>query len=125
MTDEQNERAARVAKVIAKAMGDNFADAFKNKQRWTAKHGMSGGRFRNINEPFQSDYLAAAEAATAAIAREFEALEAENARLREALIWCSGSNDFNEGGVARVGWLKLCAPLLSRAALKEPSHEHG
>lgn len=46
-----------------------------------------------------------------------EALEAENARLREALIWCSGSNDFNEGGVARVGWLKLCAPLLARAAL--------
>lgn len=33
-------------------------------------------------------------------------------RLEEALIWCSGSADFNEGGVARKGWLKVCAPLL-------------
>ena len=33
-------------------------------------------------------------------------------RLREALAWCSGSRDFQEGGVARKGWLKLCAPLI-------------
>lgn len=33
-------------------------------------------------------------------------------RLEEALLWCSGSADFNEGGVAREGWLKVCAPLL-------------
>lgn len=52
-----------LARVIASAMGDNYADAFKNKERWIAKRGMSGGRFRDINEPFQSDYLAAAEAA--------------------------------------------------------------
>ena len=32
--------------------------------------------------------------------------------LEEALLWCSGSTDFNEGGVARKGWLKVCAPLL-------------
>jgi hypothetical protein len=32
--------------------------------------------------------------------------------LRDALIWCSGSADFNEGGIAREGWLKICAPLL-------------
>jgi len=38
--------------------------------------------------------------------------EAENARLREALIWCSGSDDFQEGGKARKGWIKLCAPLI-------------
>lgn len=30
-----------------------------------------------------------------------------------ALIWCSGSADFNEGGVAEKGWQKLCAPLLA------------
>lgn len=40
------------------------------------------------------------------------ALIAELKALREALIWCSGSNDFNEGGIAREGWLKLCRPLL-------------
>lgn len=41
--------------------------------------------------------------------------EARAERLEEALIWCSGSADFNEGGFAREGWLKLCAPLLKGA----------
>lgn len=49
----------------------------------------------------------------ATIAEQAKQIEA----LREALIWCSGSNDFNEGGQAREGWLKLCAPLLAHAAL--------
>ena len=31
----------------------------------------------------------------------------------EALIWCSGSADFAEGGQAREGWLKICQPLLN------------
>lgn len=57
----------RLAKTIANAMGDNYADAFKSKDRWVAKRGMSGGRFRDVNEPFQSDYLDAADAALAAI----------------------------------------------------------
>ena len=38
--------------------------------------------------------------------------EARAERLEEALLWCSGSADFHEGGVAREGWLKVCAPLL-------------
>jgi hypothetical protein len=37
----------------------------------------------------------------------------EVTKLREALIWCSGSTDFQEGGQARKGWLNLCAPLLN------------
>lgn len=44
-----------------------------------------------------------------------EQLAAKCERLEEALIWCSGSADFNEGGIAREGWLKLCAPLLKGA----------
>lgn len=44
-----------------------------------------------------------------------EAAEARAERLEEALIWCSGSADFNEGGIAREGWLKMCAPLLDTA----------
>jgi len=32
---------------------------------------------------------------------------------REALAWCSGSNDFQVGGQARRGWLKLVRPLLN------------
>ena len=60
-----DERREALAKVIASAMGDNYADAFKNKQRWIAKRGESGGRFRDINEPFQHDYLDAADAVIA------------------------------------------------------------
>lgn len=45
--------------------------------------------------------------------------EAEVERLREALIWCSGSDDFQESGKARAGWLKLCAPLLKALQRKE------
>ena len=41
-----------------------------------------------------------------------EELEAKLAEFRHALFWCGGSADFNEGGVAREGWLKMCAPLL-------------
>ena len=52
----------------------------------------------------------------------FEELAEERQRGREeildALIWCSGSQDFQEGGIAREGWLKLCAPLLE--ATKSP-----
>lgn len=44
--------------------------------------------------------------------------EANLTKALEALLWCSGSADFNEGGVAREGWLKVCAPLL-----KGDSHE--
>lgn len=38
--------------------------------------------------------------------------KANEAKLREALIWCGGSADFGPGGQAREGWLKLCAPLI-------------
>ena len=34
-------------------------------------------------------------------------------KLEDALIWCSGSEDFQKGGKARKGWLKICRPLLS------------
>jgi len=50
------------------------------------------------------------------IARELDKeVKAENRKevdkLKEALIWCSGSDDFQEGGKAREGWLKI-QPLL-------------
>lgn len=32
-----------------------------------------------------------------------------------ALQWCSGSDDFQIEGKARVGWDKLCLPLLADA----------
>lgn len=33
-------------------------------------------------------------------------------KLLEAVQWCSGADDFQENGQARLGWLRLCAPLL-------------
>lgn len=45
-------------------------------------------------------------------ADRIEELTAKLEEFRHALLWCSGSADFNEGGVARKGWLKVCAPLL-------------
>ena len=48
-----------------------------------------------------------------------EKLEQRVEGFHDALIWCSGSGDFQEGGKARVGWLKLCAPLLEALAEEE------
>jgi hypothetical protein len=64
----QDDEALRleVAKAIARANGDEFANAFVNKTQWIAKRGMSGGRYRDINEPYQSDYLDMAAAALTA-----------------------------------------------------------
>lgn len=58
-TKEYVERAARV---LAELDGIAFDAAPKNKQEWTRKRGMFGGRFRDVNEPMQSDFLESAEA---------------------------------------------------------------
>ena len=39
-------------------------------------------------------------------------VEEKTEKYKEALIWCSGSEDFQFGGKARIGWEKLCIPLL-------------
>jgi len=31
----------------------------------------------------------------------------------EALQWCSGNVDFCPNGIARMGWVKICQPLLN------------
>ena len=45
-------------------------------------------------------------------------LECEKTKNRQkfidALIWCSGSDDFQVGGKARKGWEKICLPLLKK-----------
>ena len=51
-----------VARVIASALGDDFDHAFVNKSEWNKARGEKGGRYRDINEPMQDDYLAAADA---------------------------------------------------------------
>jgi hypothetical protein len=46
------------------------------------------------------------------VVRDVQALAAENAKLKEALIWCSGASDFAPEGRAREGWLRMCKPLI-------------
>ena len=149
MTDEhehEHEHAMKVAKVIAKTMGDNFSDAFKNKQRWTAKRGMSGGRFRDVNEPFQDDYIAAAQAAAAVIAADRAGLVARVAELEklartvrdflltaplESGVCCCGDPVEGHGygsGHSPVDDLAYYAGNLANEisdALKDTRHEHG
>ena len=31
----------------------------------------------------------------------------------EALQWCGGNVDFCPNGIARMGWVKICQPLLN------------
>ncbi len=40
----------------------------------------------------------------------------------KAIIWCSGSNDFQTDGVASVGWERLCRPLIQE--LQDALGEH-
>ncbi len=56
-------------------------------------------------EPTIVDKLATANAGLHHLVRQ----------LFGALVWCSGSSDFDEGGVAREGWARLVAPLLARS----------
>jgi hypothetical protein len=45
--------------------------------------------------------------------------------MEEALIWCSGSEDFQVGGKARIGWERGIQPLLerSKSTIKEIKKE--
>ncbi len=43
----------------------------------------------------------------------------EREKYIEALIWCSGSEDFQIGGKARKGWEKICLPLLTNPIKKQ------
>ncbi len=45
---------------------------------------------------------------------ELEAVKRERDQFLDALQWCSASSDFQSGGYARKGWLKLCAPLIAK-----------
>lgn len=47
------------------------------KAGWNAARGMSGGRFRDINEPLQGDYICAASAVLRALQAQQETSEDE------------------------------------------------
>lgn len=79
MTQPIHPMLERVAKQIARANGDEFANAFTSKARWVAKRGMSGGRYRDVNEPYQHDYIDMARAAIQALLEPDEGMLIEGA----------------------------------------------
>lgn len=68
------EMVERVARAIAKRHGDEFDAIAEDKPDWTANRGNFGGRFRDVNEPYKSDYLDMAEAAIEAMREPTEAM---------------------------------------------------
>lgn len=57
----------RVARAIAEENGDAYDDLPLAKWHWTECRGVFAGRFRDVNEPMQSDYDAMANAAITAM----------------------------------------------------------
>lgn len=102
MTQSIHPVLERVAKQIARANGDEFANAFTNKSRWVAKRGMSGGRYRDVNEPYQHDYIDMARAA-------IQALLEPNASMLDA--WASAVPYWGEEAI-RKGHQAMLKPLL-------------
>jgi len=66
---QMDDLVEKVARAIAEGLGDDFEHAFQDKSEWIGERGMRGGRFRDVNEPYQCDYIGAAETALAAIPR--------------------------------------------------------
>jgi len=44
-------------------------------------------------------------------------LTTELDKYQDALMWCSGSEDFAPGGKAHMGWMKICKSLLKKGRL--------
>lgn len=57
----------RVARAIAKRNGDDYDLVPLHKIDWTQHRGMFGGRYRDVNEPYRTDYDEMAEAALGAM----------------------------------------------------------
>lgn len=54
-----------LARNISSALGDDFDAAFDHKAQWVQSRG--GTPFRDVNMPFKSDYIEAAQAALRAL----------------------------------------------------------
>jgi hypothetical protein len=85
-----SEMVERVAMAIAKENGDDFDAIPKDKPDWTAQRGIFAGRSRDINEPFQCDYLGQARAA-------IEAMREPTVDMLAAAYPCSANEEFSHG----------------------------
>jgi len=79
-----SEMVERVARAIATELGANLDTAFADKTEWTNMRGTdAAGRWRDINEPFKSDYLAAARAAIQAMREPSDGMVEAGWRAKE------------------------------------------
>ena len=132
-TPATEEREA-VARAIATGLGDDFDHAHAHKFEWNATHGEKGGRFRDINEPMQPDYLDAADTALSALApaRAAEIIAAEaRERARIATYLNMRAEQWRDLAVAHSGdalkWADCSAREneLLRQAIAIERNEHG
>lgn len=103
-----NDVVERVARAIADQLGDDFDAAFVSKVGWVAARGESGGRFRDINEPFQGDYLASARAA-------IEAMREPTTQMLAA-VDDEASDKFVARGRAYSAWVSMIDAALADAS---------
>jgi hypothetical protein len=88
-----------IARAIADGIGDDFDHAHRSKPHWIEARGESGGRYRDINEPRQPDYIDAAQAALTAITEAGYAV-VPVAKMDDLVIaagnhWGAGSEQHN------------------------------
>ena len=57
-----SEMIERVARAVATELGDDFDLAFADKAAWRKSQGNKDGRYRDINEPTQADFIEVARA---------------------------------------------------------------
>ena len=113
-----------IARAVADQLFDGFDNAFVTKSEWNAARGEKAGRVRDINEPMQDDYLAAADAALAAIeaagfvVKRRDAIEDMEATL-EAYVsdFCEGFGAEYDLDYADSVMLNDCSGCQARVAL--------
>ena len=88
MTEPSNLRdAAEVARLIAATLGYEFDHAFCDKAEWIKERGEKGGRFHDVNEPYQTDFMYAAEEVTKAV---------EAATIAKVVEWLRANSGFED-----------------------------
>jgi len=109
MTDTQK----RLDDEVGKAKGRSL---WEDQKAWSEAHKHADELVYKNNAIYSAIYYPPIRfmgRATTVIATSI--LQCREDTLREykdALIWCSGSEDFQVGGKAREGWEKICVPLL-------------
>lgn len=112
MTEPSNLRdAAEVARLIAATLGYEFDHAFRDKAEWIKERGEKGGRFHDVNEPYQTDFMYAAEEVTKAV---------EAATIAKVVAWLrSLQNNGTANQAFAVAIRHACAAAINAGEWKQ------